>query len=71
MKKNEQFITDWHYYLKEQQENVKQAKDQEMIREVSLYVLREFYLRAYHTSEDFCEQFYERLKKAGQEGVPE
>ena len=42
-----------------------------MIREVSLYVLREFYLRAYHTSEDFYEQFYERLKKAGQEGVPE
>lgn len=69
VKRYETFITDWHYYLKEQQKTVKNSQDQELIRAVSLHLLQEFYLKAYQTSEDFYDQFYERLTQTGQEEV--
>ena len=64
LKKYEMFITDWHYFLKELQNESKSVNRPEVIREISLYVLNHFYRIPYQKDEDFYIQFYKRLKEA-------
>jgi hypothetical protein len=61
LKKYEQFIRDWHYYLKELQKQVE--ADPEQIKPVSMELLNRFYVTAYDLEKDFYEQFYDRLNK--------
>lgn len=56
----ERFILDWHDYLKALREEVE--ADQERIREISLELLRRFYMEPYGTAADFYGQFYERMR---------
>lgn len=60
LKKYEQFICDWHYYLKDLQKKVE--ADPEQIKPVSMEVLNRFYIMPYDVEKDFYGQFYERLK---------
>lgn len=64
LKRYETFITDWHYFLKELQNESKSVNRPELIREISLYVLNHFYRIPYQKDEDFYIQFYKRLKEA-------
>lgn len=64
LKENEQFIIDWHYFLKDLQEDERNLEDTERMKLVNMYVLRLFYQRPYRMKESFYPQFYERLARA-------
>ena len=59
LKQYEQYIRDWHYYLKDLEKQVK--ADLEQIRPVSMELLNRFYVMPYESGRDFYEQFYERM----------
>lgn len=55
----EQFVRDWHYYLREQKERVE--KNPEEMKAVSMELLNRFYVTPYDWGADFYGQFYERF----------
>ena len=63
-RRNEKFIADWHYFLKDLQDALKVSPDTERRKEASMYVLRQFYLQPFRQEEDFYDQFEERLTEA-------
>ncbi len=64
LKRYEQFITDWHYYLKPLQEYALDFEHGEKIQKLSMYLLKQFYLKPYDAEGDFYQEFYERLAEA-------
>lgn len=58
LKRYERFVWDWHEDLKKRREQVK--AEPERIREISMDILRKFYMMPYDPGRDFYEQFYER-----------
>lgn len=66
LKKNQQFICDWHYFLKEVQACVKQASNQETVKTLTMYLLNQFFLKGFDAEQDFYEQFNKRLEEAKQ-----
>jgi hypothetical protein len=63
----EQYIRDWHYFLKGIQKTLRETENQEIVKSMNLYLLNQFYVTAYETGgeEDntaFYQQFYGRLK---------
>lgn len=64
IKKYEEFINEWHYYIKELQEILKGTQDNALIKKINLYVLNNFYMIPYNTNHDFYLQFKERLSVA-------
>jgi len=63
IKNNEQFVIDWHYFLKDLHEIVKSTPDDNLIKDINMYVLKTFYIMPYDTTIDFYLQFNERLYK--------
>ncbi|WP_373218499.1 YkgJ family cysteine cluster protein [Ruminococcus sp. 5_1_39BFAA] len=63
LKKYEKFVADWHYFLLDVQEVLYQAEDGELIKNLNLYVVNRFYMKAYEKNEDFYAQFYTRLEE--------
>lgn len=63
IKKYEDFITKWHYFLKRLQEASLGNMSDTTRKNLSMYILNHFYLQPY-TDADFYIQFDERLKKA-------
>ena len=61
LKKNQQFITDWHYFLKAAQARLAAGGEEELIKRISMQILQYFYIEPYHTDCDFYEQFDKRL----------
>lgn len=59
----EQFIRQWHYFLEDTQERLQGAPD-ETVKNVSLLILKLFYIRPYRAADDFYGQFDERLAQA-------
>lgn len=66
VKRYEQFVSDWHYFLKDVQEVLYNAQDTELIKNLNLYVVNRFYIKAYEEERDFYEEFYERLEEGKQ-----
>lgn len=62
--KNGQYIADWHYFLKAMQEYAAAGGEEELLRTLNLYLLRQFFLTPYESEADFYEQFYKRLEGA-------
>lgn len=62
--RHEQYISDWHYYLKETSEALEADGREERRREVTTQILKIFYIRPYDGERDFYEQFYERFEEA-------
>ena len=60
-KKNQKFISDWHYFLKDVQKHLTQKADDEYIKKITMQILQYFYIEPYSDEKDFYEQFYERL----------
>ncbi len=64
----EQFVKDWHFFLKRVQRTVEEAENDTVIKRVNLFVLNQFYVKPYDTKEEtgpgFYEPFYERLEAA-------
>ncbi|MEE1313523.1 MAG: YkgJ family cysteine cluster protein [Lachnospiraceae bacterium] len=64
LKEYEQFIRDWHYFLKEAEQYVLSMDDEEEKKNTNLYILMSFYIKSYDEEVDFYQQFYHRLKEA-------
>ena len=68
LKTYEQFICDWHYFLKElqlhaMQKTLENPESDNTVKELSMIVLKLFYMMPY-SPEDFYKQFYRRLANA-------
>lgn len=61
----DKYISDWHYFLKDLQKKLNENPDSTAAKNVSMYVLKQFYLTPFDESRDFYEQFYSRLQAAG------
>lgn len=59
----EQFVGEWHYFLKDVQELLERAGDDGMARNASMYILKNFYLTPFDSREDFYQQFAQRIEK--------
>lgn len=59
--KNRQFIIDWHYFLKDIEDLIKDTQDEKSIKNMNMYILNSFYIKQYDTNIDFYLQFNERL----------
>ena len=64
IKKNEDYIIAWHYFVKEMQQFIIATKEEELIKKVNLFLLNLFYSKPYDPERSFYEQFDERLLKA-------
>ena len=62
LKQYEAFVRDWHYYLKDLENQVKKAPDQ--MKQISMGVLQKFYLTPYAPDGNFYEEFNKRLQTA-------
>lgn len=61
-KRYEAYIADWHYFLKDLLRIVREAEDEAVAKNASMYVLKQFYLTPY--GPDFYGKFDKRLKAA-------
>lgn len=64
IKNNEKFIIDWHYFLKDIQDRLKSSQDEKLMKDITMYLLKFFYLKPYDANNDFYVQFNERLYPA-------
>ena len=65
----EKFVCDWHYYLKDLEEEIAaKADDPSFAKMVSLSVLKVFYMMPYDGAADFYGQFYSRMRQFGWNG---
>ncbi|MBD5465796.1 MAG: YkgJ family cysteine cluster protein [Lachnospiraceae bacterium] len=64
IRKYEQFVADWHYFLNDLEEIIAGLEQEELIKTINLYVLNHFYRKPYEENEDFYIQFQERFIEA-------
>lgn len=64
LKKNEEFLVDWHYFLNDVEAVIKNTQDENRIKNINMYILNRFYLLKYDGGMDFYTQFNERLSEA-------
>ena len=64
VKRNEQFINDWHYFLKYLSEMLEESENEDFRKTVSLFILKNFYQTPYERDQDFYDQFQKRLEQA-------
>lgn len=64
LKKYEEFTVNWHYFLLDAQEKI--ADEPESMKEISMYVLNQFYVKTFQSAEDFYTEFTKRLEEAKQ-----
>lgn len=63
LKKNQQFIKDWHYFLKDVHAYLQEKADEALIKKVTMQILQYFYIEPYSKEKDFYEQADARLKQ--------
>ncbi len=64
LKRHEQFVADWHYFLKDLQDILAARQDEDLAKQVNLYVLNTFFITPFDSELDFFEQFEARLNEA-------
>ena len=64
LERNEKFLIDWHYFLNDVEAIIKRAQDEKLIKNLNMYLLNHFYVKAYDKSKNFYDQFQERLLEA-------
>jgi len=62
LRQNQQFISDWHYFLKDLHAKLLAKNDETLIKKATMQVLQFFYIEPYKPEEDFYPQFYIRLE---------
>lgn len=60
----EQFVADWHFFVKGFQERLMQKEDMQAAQKINLYVLEQFYFKGWDAQGDFYRQFWQRLDEA-------
>lgn len=66
LKEYEQFISDWHYLLRDIQLYLKENPDEQKRKAVTLYLLQHFYMKPYEAAEEFYGQFSQRYNEAAE-----
>lgn len=61
LKQNQKFVLDWHYFLKDVQEELLKRGEDAYIKKVTIQILQCFYVEPYVQNTDFYQQFYRRL----------
>ena len=64
LKQNQKYIIDWHYFLKDVEEKLKELENDELHKKINMFVLTMFFVAPYNEQEDFYPQFTTRLKQA-------
>ena len=64
VKQYDQFISDWHYFLKQLRAAVRKRPEDSAVKEISMYLLKLFYMLPYAPERAFYGQFYERFDAA-------
>lgn len=62
LKRYEKYVSDWHFYLKGLTERITAPGGEELVKPLSMHVLKTFYQQPYDPEQDFYEQFYDRLR---------
>jgi Fe-S-cluster containining protein len=62
VKQYEIFVFQWYRYLKDLEKQVKKENDPAFTNQVSMHVLKDFYLTPYDMEQDFFSQFERRLE---------
>ena len=63
IKDYEQFVCDWHYMLKGL-ESILESADESLTKQISMYVLNEFYIKPYEEDTSIYQQLDMRIKEA-------
>ena len=63
LKRYEAFVNSWHYFLKDTQELLEEKQDEQLSKELSLYILNRFYTTPFDLNGDFYAQFQERMEQ--------
>jgi Predicted Fe-S-cluster oxidoreductase len=64
IKKNKKFLVDWHYFLNDIEEIIRNTQDEKIIKNLNIYLLNSFYRKKYDAEKDFYLQFHMRLREA-------
>ena len=64
LKENEKFIWNWHCFLKEAETCIEKSTDENLMKNLDLFILKTFYIKPYEQQCDFYEQFQDRLQEA-------
>lgn len=64
VKQNEAFIIKWHYFLKALSRRMEHTESESLQKSISMFLLKNFYLKPYEEERDFYEQFQERMAEA-------
>lgn len=67
MEQYEQYIADWHFYIKELQRRIKEGMEDTLLKQINMYLLQKFYLLPYDANMSFYEQFNQRFQQTKQE----
>ena len=67
LKKYEQYICDWHYFLLPLQKKINAGVEEALLKQINMYILQLFFFLPYDANNDFYSQFYSRLSKAKKE----
>jgi len=62
--KNEKFLIEWHYLLNDAEGVIKNVTDETLVKKLNMFLLNNFYIKAYSIEVDFYQQFEERLRVA-------
>lgn len=63
LKKYEEFAAAWHFLLKDIRNLLEENQDEQLTKELNMYVLNLFYTKPYESGADFYVQFEERLEQ--------
>lgn len=63
LKKYEEFAATWHFLLKDIRNLLEEKQDEQLTKELNMYVLNLFYTKPYESGVDFFAQFEERLEQ--------
>lgn len=63
IRRYEQFIADWHYFVKDLQNRSAREGSEGWLKQMNLYILQRFFREPYPAETDFYECFYERLEE--------
>lgn len=61
-KRYDQFISDWHMFLKRAEKEIVEKNDPAFSNQVSMHILKAFYFTSYKEETDFYDQFGKRLE---------
>lgn len=61
LKRNQQYLVDWHDFRKQMQEVIEETADEKTVKTITMFLLNTFFMQPYDVSREFYGQFYERL----------